>query len=231
MTNLNSTTELKNPNEQQSATALDKTSLDRLSVETSNPLGRINSPPINNPSNAKEKETHDGLIGETTSTYNTTNSAETDRNHATHDTSKNSSGLPVVTSRDTTEDNQNGLQVETNNKTQPEFHTGKPNKTICEENDGKELEESEAALGLIMLHEHDSSNNTLLEKYDNSLILPVDAAHQTDYSVEPEVDHVEKYNNTGHDSDNTIILQKEIEDIIRKNTEDGNNNTFSSDSL
>ena len=122
----------------------------------------------------------------------------------------------MATLRDTTEDNQNGLQVEMNNITQPEFHTGKPNKTICEENDGKELEESEAALGLIMLHEHDSSNNTLLEKYDNSLILPVDAACQTDYSVEPEVDHAEKDNNTGHESDDTIILQKKIEDTIGK---------------
>ena len=78
-----------------------------------------------------------------------------------------------------------------------------------------------------MLQEHDPSGDALLQKYDNSSILPVDVACQVHYSVNPPAELADNDHNTGHDSDDTIVLQQEIEDTIGKTTDDRNANTSS----
>ena len=257
-TDTNTTNTSRRPDQPQNVDTSNYTNADGLPVETSTQKDTTKSPwttgqlKPNKSSNEEGKEVHDALTVETIPTHNVITSVQTETNHETskvqelqREAPECNKGLLVETTEHITENkqipNKDGLYVETNNgPTVTSPNTGLSpdklsNNSVHEDQNGKESKEStvsEAALGLIMLHEHDtSSNDALLEKYDNSLILPVDAARQTYYSVEAEVDHMEKYNNTGHDSDNTIILQKEIEDTIRKNTEDGNNDTFSSDSL
>ena len=51
----------------------------------------------------------------------------------------------------------------------------------------------------------------LLDKYHNSALLPVDAEKLLDYGAEVSPDH------DSDGSDNTIILQKEIENSICEN--------------
>ena len=95
-------------------------------------------------------------------------------------------------------------------------------------NDNKDSEDStvsEAALGLIMLQEHDPTGNSLLQKYDNSSLLPVDAARQVDYSINPDTELADNDKDTSHDSDDTIVLQQEIEDTIGETTNNHNTNT------
>ena len=76
---------------------------------------------------------------------------------------------------------------------------------------------NDTALGLIMLHKHDNTGyDNLLEKYDNSSLLPVDAACQIDCGA----DVTDNDNNVSHDSDDTIILQKEIEESNWENTKE-----------
>ena len=85
------------------------------------------------------------------------------------------------------------------------------------EKDSENSTVSEAALGLIMLHKHDNSGyDDLLDKYDNSSLLSVDAACHTDYTVE-NPNNNNKDTNNSYDSDDTIILQHEIEDSIGEN--------------
>ena len=75
---------------------------------------------------------------------------------------------------------------------------------------------SEAPLGLMMLN--NSTENDLLQKYHNSMLLPVDASKREDHGKKPTLevngavsDVDDGYN---YDSDDTIILQHEIEDTI-----------------
>ena len=91
--------------------------------------------------------------------------------------------------------------------------------------DSEESTVSEAALGLIMLQ--DLVGDALLEKYDNSSILPVDSMHQVDYSANPPAELSDNDNNTSHNSNDTIVLQQEIEDTIGKPNDDLNANTSS----
>ena len=63
-----------------------------------------------------------------------------------------------------------------------------------------------------------------IDKYDNSSLLPVDAGHLIDYTVE-NPDNNNKDTNNSYDSDDTIILQHEIEDSI------GENNTHTESGL
>ena len=76
-----------------------------------------------------------------------------------------------------------------------------------------------------MLQEHDPTGNSLLQKYDNSSLLPVDAACQVDYSVTPDAELVNNDKDISHDSDDTIVLQQEIEDTIGETTDNHNTNT------
>ena len=76
---------------------------------------------------------------------------------------------------------------------------------------------NDTALGLIMLHKHDNTGyDNLLEKYDNSSLLPVNVACQIDCGA----DVMDNDNNVSHDSEDTIILQKEIEESIGENTKE-----------
>ena len=83
---------------------------------------------------------------------------------------------------------------------------------------------SEAALGLVMLQDNNPILNPLLQKYDNSSLMPVGAAHQTDYSKIHDAELADNDNDsdTGNDSDDTVILQQEIEDTIGKTTNNHN---------
>ena len=63
---------------------------------------------------------------------------------------------------------------------------------------------------------NDPTENDLLQKYDNSMILPVDATQREDYGKKPtiEVNDTASDVENSYDSDDTIILQHEIEDTI-----------------
>ena len=83
---------------------------------------------------------------------------------------------------------------------------------------------SEAALGLVMLQDNDPTVNSLLQKYNNSSLMPVGAAHQTDYSKIHDSELANNDNDTGNDSDDTVILKQEIEDTIGESTSNHNTN-------
>ena len=76
-----------------------------------------------------------------------------------------------------------------------------------------------------MLQERISTNDSLLQKYNNSSLLPVDAAHLIDYGATPDSESADNVNDTSHDSDDTIVLQQEIEDTIGETPENRNTNT------
>ena len=254
-TDTNTTSASTGPDQPQNVDTSNDTNADGLPVETSTQKDTTKSPrttgqlKTNKSSNAEEKNHHDGLTVETIPTHNVITSEQTETNHETskvqelqRETPESNKGLLVETTENITENeqipNKDGLYVETNNgPTVTSPNTGLSpdklsNNSVREDQNGKESKEStvsEAALGLIMLHEHDTSDNdALLEKYDNSSILPVDAAREMDYSIELLVNTVDNSNNTSYDSDDTIILQQEIEDTIGKTTENSNNNTTSS---
>ena len=76
-----------------------------------------------------------------------------------------------------------------------------------------------------MLQDNDPIGNSLLQKYDNSSLLPVDASCQVDYSLNPDTELADNDNDTSHDSNDTIVLQQEIEDTIGETTDNCNTNT------
>ena len=90
------------------------------------------------------------------------------------------------------------------------------NEANKESDDRDDSTVSEAALGLMMLN--DSAENDLLQKYDNSVLLPVDATKREDHGKKPIVEdndtNSDANNGDNYDSDDTIILQQEIEDTI-----------------
>ena len=97
--------------------------------------------------------------------------------------------------------------------------------SLTKGDNGKDSEDStvsEAALGLIMLQDNNPTDNSLLQKYDNSLLMPVDAACQTDYSTKPESELADNGNDSSQDSDDTVVLQQEIEDTIGETTDNRN---------
>ena len=102
----------------------------------------------------------DGLTVETETNNSSTYSAQTICD--TNKINKNSSGLLVETTKETSESTTSDTKND-NNK------------------DSEDSTVSEAVLGLIMLQGHNPTENTLLQKYDNSSILHVDAARQVDY--------------------------------------------------
>ena len=134
---------------------------------------------------------------------------------------ENNSALQVETVK-----NNGALQVETTKGT-----SGSTRRDTKNDNnkDSEDSTASEAALGLIMLQEHDPTENTLLQKYDNSSLLPIDAARQVDYSINPDTERADIVNNEdfSYNSDDTIILQQEIEDTIVETANDYSINTSS----
>ena len=84
---------------------------------------------------------------------------------------------------------------------------------------------NDAALGLIMLRQERNQMETLFDKYDNSALLPVDAEHQMDYGKDMNdnttdsnndnnIHNEDNKNNLNYDSDDTVVLEKEIADSI-----------------
>ena len=65
---------------------------------------------------------------------------------------------------------------------------------------------SEAALGLVMLQDNNPTVNPLLQKYDNSSLMPVGAARQTDYSKIYDAELADNNSDIGNDSNDTVIL-------------------------
>ena len=134
----------------------------------------------------------------------------------------NNKGLPVETtvqaSGDKTKKNKNTNSNEATSNEQSDNNEDKEMKTDNEK-DSESSTVSEAALGLIMLQDNNPTDNSLLQKYDNSQLMLVDAARQTDYSTKPETELADNDNDISHDSDDTVILQEEIEDTIGDTTD------------
>ena len=122
--------------------------------------------------------------------------------------------------------NQNELPVETNNSDDTDYRPDNRNELTA------------AATGLIMLGSE--GTDPLLEKYDNSKILPINTAQQVDFGQDPNTDvatmklnemetwpknnnitvSTDEYDktNSSYDSDNTILLEKEISEAIGDQT-------------
>ena len=75
-----------------------------------------------------------------------------------------------------------------------------------------------------MLQDNNPTVNSLLQKYDNSSLMPVGAAHQTDYSKIHDSELANNDNDTINDSDDTVIIQQEIEDTIGESSNKHNTN-------
>ena len=164
-----------------------------------------------------------------------------------------SGGLPVETWNPTTQRNvdepkknleletQNGLHVETEtanetgieNRNSPQVKTQDTHEPRQPE---KKNQINDAAIGLIMLGQE--GTESLFDKYDNSKLLPVDAACQVDFGQDPNAeeavlnitenetqikdsistDKMNEDENSNYDSYDTIILEKEIFDAIGENS-------------
>ena len=96
------------------------------------------------------------------------------------------------------------------------------NKPYKRTSDNKGIKVSEAALGLVMLQDNNPTANPFLQKYDNSSLMPLVAACQTDYSKIYDAELADNDSDTGNDSDDTVILQQEIEDTIGETTNNHN---------
>ena len=182
-----------------------------------------------------ERNVNDGLTVETTTNGIVTHPDQITTHWEINKTNKDNRGLPVEITVQTSVDKTKKKENNNKNKPHSELH---PEPTTNEELDNQDNETkndnnkdsedstvSEAALGLIMLQEHDPTGNSLLQKYDNSSLLPVDTAHQADYSINPDAEPADNDKDTSHDSDDTIVLQQEIEDTIGEATDNCNTNT------
>ena len=205
-------------------TAVKKNSVNGLPAGTTSTYTDI--PKTCTETNKETREKH-GLHGET-SQQNTESSLETSENNIENRHIHEANGLHVETHSN--QENNNELTVETSKQATPSSQAqptrSELNTNSVKSDDDKAVSEkesedstvSEAALGLMMLHKGETSgHDKLLEKYDNSSLLPVDAAHRVDCCAE-NLDNNNNDSNTNYDSDDTIILQKEIEDTIGKPT-------------
>ena len=133
---------------------------------------------------------------------------------------KDNRGLPVETTLQESDD-----KIKENESTTNEQLYNEVNETKNDsEKDSEGSTVSEAALGLIMLQDNNPTDNSLLKKYDNSSLMPVDTAHQTNYCTKPESELVDNDNDISYDSDDTVVLQQEIEDTIGETTDNRNSN-------
>ena len=201
---------------------------------------------LNTPSHM-ERDPNDGLQVETPDLIDTHNKERSKNNIGINTLS----GLHVETDdsnkKESANKRENGLQVETQDKyiTNSEKprgtnHSGLTVETKDKQDDRKN-QITEAAVGLIMLRQE--GNDSLFDKYDNSELLPVDVARQTDFGQDPNVENSAlstkdseqqtegdlaptknddnnptmdnvTVDNVNYDSDDTILLEKEITDII-----------------
>ena len=162
-----------------SADKLDPTPHDGLHVEMATEIEKTDHTTEN------DRNLNDGLTVETEIKNSNTHSALTIRD--ANKINESNSALPVETIK-----NNSALQVET---TEEPSELTRSNTKNDNNKDSEDSTVSEAALGLIMLQEHDPTKNTLLQKYDNSSLLPVDAAHQVDYSKNPDTEHADIVSN------------------------------------
>ena len=148
---------------------------------------------------------------------------------------ENQNGLPVETVADTLVVNNAGkptMDVSTTSENlmeeEPENNseTNNRNGLLVENNKNKCT--TDAATGISMLESVNENNNALLEKYDNSKILPVDTVRQVDYGLDPNMDaptppenkkiqtgtNKKDDANSSYDSDDKILLEQEIAEVI-----------------
>ena len=136
------------------------------------------------------------------------------------------SGLQVETNdshkKGNANETENGLQVETQDenleKSQDINDSTLPVETK-DKSDDRNNQITEAAFGLIMLGQE--GNDPLFDKYDNSELLPVGTTRQTDLgktsalTSENAKEQMKNDNdNIDYDSDDTMLLEKEITDVI-----------------
>ena len=206
----------------------DQSNTNRLPVEMEIQKDMNSLTPPGKPNSAKESErdVNAGLTVETTINSMPTHSAQLTIQLETNKSNEDNRGLPVETtiqaSADKTKENENTNSNVTSTDEQLDNEVDK-----TKGDNGKDSEDStvsEAALGLIMLQDNNPTDNSLLQKYDNSLLMPVDAARQTDYSTKPESELVDNKNDSSQDSDDTVVLQQEIEDTIGETTNNRNAN-------
>ena len=186
--------------------------------------------------NHTKRDPNDGLQVETPDLIEIRNE-EQPKNNTGIDTQ---SGLHVETDdsdkKESANEMENGLQVETQDKYMTNLE--KPQDTndsrltveTKDRQDDQNNQITEAAFGLIMLGQE--GNDPLFDKYDNSELLPVGTARQTDLSQDPNVENsalstkdteqqtegdvamTENDDNVNYNSDDTVLLEKEITDVI-----------------
>ena len=182
------------------------------------------------------RDPNDGLQVETSEVIDICNEEQPENNTGinTH------SGLHVETAdsdkKESANETENGLQVETQDKNITNLVKSQDinDSTLPVENKGKPDDQNnqitEAAFGLIMLGQE--GNDPLFDKYDNSELLPVGTMRQTDLGQDPNVKNsaltnkntkqqtegdvatAENNDNVNYDSDDTVLLEKEITDVI-----------------
>ena len=188
----------------------------------------------NTPTN-RNQDTDDGLQVETSDIENNSNKGKLNAktgndiqgglNVETYDDKKDSAnkkndGLPVETPEAANINlehpharNEYILPVETKTKNNPDHH----NEQI-----------TEAAVGLILLGQE--GNDPLFDRYDNSKLLPIGTVPQPDPDRDPNTEDnvltiedakqqtggviTMDNNNDNYDSDNTVLLEQEITDVI-----------------
>ena len=160
------------------------------SIDKDNDHDHVNRPK-ETISEANTDDTNNGLPVKTVKKSENLQSQETVNTHQSNE-------MPSTTQDiDKTQEENYGLPVET------------PVTDTNQHEDSDSI--NDATLGLIMLRQNKTRSDTLLEKYDNSALLPVDA--KMDYGVELTDD-----NNNSDNSNDTIVLQKEIADSICENS-------------
>ena len=203
----------------------DQNTNDGLPVETEHQKDLNKLPPSDETNNVTESEIdqNNGLAVETT-TDNTPVQTITpiEANKSNEDNKGLLAETTVQASGDKTKEDEN---TNINELSMTKQLNNEPyERTSVNKKNSEGITVSEAALGLIMLQDNNPTANSLLQKYDNSSLMPVDAARQTDYSKihDPELVDNDNDSDTSNDSNDTVILQQEIEDTIGEMTNNHN---------
>ena len=197
-----------------------------LAVETSNctPMNKTYKYRANEEANRFNKPiTNDELPGEAEHQNDITTVTPTDKTISTTvDKMNQNTGLTVEMTTDNTpvyktkENDELPMTKQLNNM---------PNEMIRDnEKNSEQRTVSEAVIGLIMLQEDTPTDDPLLQKYDNSSLMPVGATSQTDYRRKPISKASDNDNDTDNDSDDTIILQQKLEETIGESLDNRNAN-------
>ena len=203
----------------------DQNTTDGLPAETEHQKDINKLPPSDETNNVTESEMDQnaGLAVETT-TDNMPVQIITpiEANKSNEDNKGLLAETTVQASGDKTKENENTNSNEPS--TTKQLNNEPYERTSDNEKDSEGITVSEAALGLVMLQDNNPTVNSLLQKYDNSSQMPVGVARQTDYSKIHDSELADNDSDTGNDSDDTVILQQEIEDTIGESTNNHNTN-------